>query len=157
VTIKKRPEFIDIDNLVYEMKMIPSKVRHDGEFQSDMEYLEDMAKAKWELVQANISKRYRKKYSARGEKVTEVQIKELVMTHPDVIKAHSDYLEAKKNASIAKVKFKSTLSKGEMVKNIGFMISKEIEQGAHKLNKKKAIRKDGLKEGGVFDDEENEF
>jgi hypothetical protein len=153
VTIKKRKsEFIDVKNLIYEMKMIPSKVRHDGELQSDMEYLEDLSKSKWELCQANISKRYRKKYSRRGEKVTEVQIKELVTTHPDVIKAHEVYIEAKKNASLAKMKFKATLTKGDMVKNIGFMVSKEIEQGAYKINKKKAIASGGLKDGGVFDE-----
>lgn len=153
MTIKKRrTEFIDVKNLIYEMKMIPSRVRHDGELQSDMEYLEDIAKSKWELKKAEISKRYRRKYRKQSEKVTESYLNELVITHPDVISAHETFLEAKKNHSIAKIKFKSTLAKGDMVKNIGFMVSKEIDQGAYKINKKKALASGGLKEGGVFDE-----
>lgn len=154
MTIKKnrRTEFIDVKNLIYEMKNIPARVRHDGELQADAEYLEDIAKSKWELKKAEISKRYRKKYRMRGDKITEAQLNEMVLTHTDVIKAHDHFLEAKKMSSIAKTKFKSTLAKGEMVKNIGFMISKEIDSGSYKLNKKKAIRSEGLREGGVFDE-----
>lgn len=151
-TKKKRPEFIDVNNLIYEMKKIPAMVRHDGETQTDAEYLEDVAKSKWELKKAEISKRFRKKHNDRGEKLTEVQLNEKVITHTDVIKAHEEYLKAKKLAALAKVKFKSTLVKGEMVKNIGFMVAKEIDTGSYKLNKKKALRNEGLREGGVFDE-----
>ena len=154
ISNKRKPEFIDVDNLIYDMKRQPARVRHDGDLVGDCEYLLDVAESKHKIKEAEISKKYRRKFLKRGEKVTEVYIKELVTTHPDVIKTQEDFIEAKRKVASAKSKFKATISKGEMLINIGFMVRKEIDQGTYNDKKKKALRKGELKTGGVFNGEE---
>ena len=123
----KKLEEIDVDNLVGEMRKQDSLVNYYGNLLAKMEADCERMEAKLKVVKANISKRYRRKFNRSGEKVTEAQLNDLVITHTDVINVTDEYIEAKKLASIAKTKFKSILVRVDMVSNIGHMVRQEKE------------------------------
>lgn len=138
----KYKEFLKIDktNLVYEMKRHPSWLYRLGvqaqALQGEMDRLEHVHK----IQKAKTAKLYRQKF--KSVKISEARLDELTVSHPSVIKAYEDYLEAKDNYNLSRIRYSSALSKGEMMINIAHTVRKEMDAGlVGEAKKQRAIEK----------------
>ena len=127
---------IDKANLNGEMITFSSKMFSLGVKKIEAEYLMDKAKARIEIIKAKAEKKIRNS----PDKQTEKEISAKLVRHPEVMKAHDEYLEAKYLYGIMGIGVTSLSKKSDMLSNLAFNYRKEMDYGYVKESKEKRVK-----------------